>query len=224
MPRAVRSTTKGHRRGSSPDERAQWTATYAKTPYDQLPWFHPGPSIGVRRAVEEGFLPMTGTVLDIGCGAGSNLIYLADLGYRTHGIDLSPGAVAVAKERAREEGLTVDVREGDALDLPFPDGAMDVLLDNGCFHTLPIRRRKDYAAEVHRVLRPDGRFVLSWVAREHTDPMGPPHRPSLEEVTSLLESRFLFSRTGFRSSSPEEWPAMYFAFLIRRSDPYPPPR
>jgi SAM-dependent methyltransferase len=224
MARAKRAGGRGVRRGSSDEHRAQWRATYAETPYDELPWFDPGPSIGVRRAVEEGFLPMTGSVLDIGCGAGSNLLYLADLGYRVHGVDLSPGAVEAAQQRAKEAALRVDIREGDALDLPFPDGSMDVLVDNGCFHTLPIPRRPDYAAEVERVLRPEGRFVLSWVAREHTSPVGPPHRPSLGEVTTLLEPRFLFARTGFRSASEPVGPAVYFAFLIRRSEPYPPPR
>jgi SAM-dependent methyltransferase len=169
-------------------------------------------------------LPKGSEVLDIGCGAGSNLLYLAQHGYRPHGVDLSPGAVAAARARASEANLAVDVREGDALALPFVDESFGALIDNGCFHTIPLRRRKRYAEEVHRVLRPAGIFVLSWVAREHAGSHGPPHRPSLREVTTLLESRFLFVRTGF--VSPEETgdlPA-YFAFLSRRTDPYPPPR
>lgn len=210
--------------GSSKESRAQWQATYERTPYDQLPWFDPGPSLGVVRAVEEGFLPMTGAVLDVGCGAGSNVLYLAGLGYRAHGIDLSPGAVVAARARAEREGLKVDVQEGDALALRFADESIDALVDNGCFHTIPIGRRRRYASEVHRVLRPDGRFVLSWVAREHTSERGPPHRPSLREVTELLESRFLFVRTGFRPGGEDDGPSVYFAFLARRTEPYPPQR
>jgi len=216
--------SRGAGRGSSKTTREQWQATYERTPYDQLPWFDPGPSLGVAKAVEEGFLPMTGAVLDVGCGAGSNVLYLAGLGYRAHGVDLSPGAIAAARARAQREGLKVDLEEGDVLALPFPDESMDALVDNGCFHTIPIGRRKRYASEVHRVLRPDGRFVLSWVAREHTADRGPPHRPSLREVTDLLESRFLFTRTGFRPGSEDEGPSVYFAFLVRRTEPYPPPR
>jgi len=212
------------RRGSSAQTRAQWRATYDGTPYDELPWFDPGPSIGVRAAVEAGFLPSAGSVLDIGCGAGSNLLYLAQHGLEVHGIDLSPGAVAAARDRAARAGVPVDVREGDALDIDFPDESLDALVDNGCFHTLPLRRRHRYTAEVHRVLRPGGRFVLSWVAREHTGLRGPPHRPSLSEVTDLLEPRFLFVRTGFRPAAEGSGPAVYFAFLERRSQPYPPRR
>jgi len=219
LPRSYRA-----RRGSSARDREQWRATYERTPYDQLPWFEPGPSYSVRLAVESGVIPEGSKVLDIGCGAGSNLLYLARNGYRPTGVDLSPGAVTVARARAGEANLTVDVREGDALALPFADGSFAALIDNGCFHTIALRRRKRYAEEVHRVLRPAGVFVLSWVAREHAGSHGPPHRPSLQEVTTLLESRFLFVRTGFLSGQETGDLPAYFAFLTRRSTPYPPPR
>jgi len=212
------------RRGSSPRDRAQWRATYENTAYDQLPWFDPGPSTGVRLAVESGFLTKGAAVLDVGCGAGSNLLYLAQHGFPCHGVDLSPGAVRAARARVAEAGLRVEVQEGDVLSLPFPESQFDAVVDNGCFHTIPIRRRSTYAREIQRVLRSTGQFVLSWVAREHTGPMGPPHRPSLREVTTLLESRFLFVRTGFRPGQPEEGPATYFAFLARRNASYPPRR
>jgi len=212
------------RRGSSPEERAAWRATYEETSYDQLPWFEPGPSPPVRLAVEEGFLPSGGEVLDVGCGAGSNVLFLSASGYRAHGIDLSPGAVAAARARVSEAHLGAEIEEGDVLALSFPDGGLDGMVDNGCFHTLPIARREDYAKEAYRVLRPGGSLVLSWVAREHTAMMGPRHRPSLLEVTTALESRFLFVRTGFQPSREEGAPSTYFAFLTRRSTPYPPPR
>ena len=214
----------GGRRGSSPAHRAQWRSTYEETSYDQLPWFEPGPSPPIQLAVAEGFLPRGGDVVDVGCGAGSNVLFLAEKGYRAHGVDLSPGAVAAARARAVKAGLKIDVQEGDALALPFADGSLDGMVDHGCFHTLPIARRGDYAQEAYRILRPEGRFVLAWVAREHTSPMGPPHRPSLQEVTATFESRFLFSRTGFALGREEGEPAAYFAFLVRRSGPYPPPR
>lgn len=221
-----RKSTSGTRspRGSSARERAQWRMTYEKTSYDQLPWFEPGPSPCVKLAVDEGFLPKSGVVLDIGCGAGSNVLFLAENGYRAHGVDLSPGAVVAARSRAALAHLTADVQQGDALALRFPDESLDALVDNGCFHTLPFSRRGRYAKEVHRVLRPGGCFVLSWVAREHTGSTGPRHRPSLGEVTALLESRFLFVRTGFQLGREAGEPSTYFAFLSRRSAPHPPRR
>jgi SAM-dependent methyltransferase len=173
-------------------------------------------------AVAEGFLPPRGSVLDVGCGAGSNVIFLAQKGYRAHGIDISPGAVAAARSRAVQAGVAVDVQEGDALALAFGDGDLDGVTDHGCFHTLPTRRRPEYATEIHRILRREGSFVLTWVAREHTGERGPPHRPSIEEVASVFERLFLFVRTGFVPTSEETGPACYFAFLSRRTTPQPP--
>lgn len=212
------------RHGLPEQSKEQWRETYERTCYDELPWFDPGGSRSVQLAVRTGFLPRGTKVVDLGCGAGSNVLYLARRGYRTFGIDLSPGAVAAARARAERAHLTVTVAEGDALDLPFANGSFDGAVDHGCFHTLPIPRRPDYADEVHRILKPGGRFVLAWVGREHTTGFGPPHRPSLNEVTSVFESRFQFARTGFQPESDKTGPASYFAFLLRRERPQPPPR
>ncbi|NNN16810.1 MAG: class I SAM-dependent methyltransferase [Thermoplasmata archaeon] len=220
--RPVRRTSARSLVGLSAQARARWRTMYAQTPYQKLPWFDPGPSRSTRLAVSTGFLPMGGSILDIGCGAGSNVIFLAKHGFVAHGIDISPGAVAAARERASKARVRVDVREGDALALPFADGSLDGAIDHGCFHTLPIRRRAEYATEVRRVLRRDGRFVLTWVAREHTGARGPPHRPSVEEVARALEPKFLFTRTAFQAEREGGGPACYLAFLLRRSTPQPP--
>ena len=215
---------RSRRRGSSSNHRAAWEQIYDQTPYHELPWFDPDPSPQIVRAVGAGFLPPGDSVLDVGCGAGSNVLYLAREGYESHGIDLSPGAIRSAESRARAEGLTVDVRVGDALALDFPAGRFGGVTDNGCFHTLPIPRRADYALEISRVLRPGGAFVLSWVAREHVGDTGPRHRPSLEEVTRIFEKRFLFVRTNFDARGGDKGPAVYDAWMTRRTSPQPPPR
>jgi len=218
------SGARSGRRGSSARHRSAWAATYEGTPYEQLPWFDRDPSPQVVRAVEENFLPAGAPILDVGCGAGSNVLYLRRSGFEGFGVDISPGAIRAAKARAVEEGLTADFRVGDVLKLEFPRGRFGGVLDNGCFHTLPISRRPDYAAEISRVLRPGGSFVLSWVAREHTRESGPRHRPSLEEVTRALESRFLFTHAEFHPGGPPGAPAVYDAWLVRRTAPQPPAR
>ena len=212
------------RRGSSARNRALWRSTYEETAYHDLPWFDPDPSPQVVRAVTERFLPPKAAVLDVGCGAGSNVLYLARGGFESHGVDLSPGAVRSANDRARKESLTVDVRVGDVLGLDFPRARLAGVIDNGCFHTLPIGRRSDYAREIARVLRPGGAFVLSWVGRESTRERGPPHRPSLAEVTRTLEERFLFARTEFHPAREAGTLSVYDAWLTRRTAPQPPPR
>ncbi|HTP53995.1 MAG TPA: class I SAM-dependent methyltransferase [Thermoplasmata archaeon] len=210
-------------RGIPPSEAESWGRTYEKTPYRELPWFSARPYPWVKENVVAGAFRRGSRVLDLGCGAGTNSLFLARSGLRVTGIDLAPGAVDAARARAGKGKVRAEFRVGDVLRLPFTDRAFGGAIDVGCFHTLPVRLRQEYAREVARVLRPEAKLLLSWVAREHQSPMGPPHRPSLEEVTAALEREFLFLRTEFRIGWRDHLPA-YHSVLERRSAPQPPPR
>lgn len=209
---------------TSSEEASEWRATYEETPYQELPWFSHEPNFQVALAAREGFLPPSGRVLDIGCGAGSNLLFLARQGLTVHGLDLSPGALRAAGDRAEEAKVALSLLQGDAVALPFRDRAMDAALDNGCFHTLPFELREPYSREVARILRPEGKMILGWIGRETTGKEGPPHRPSLREVVEAFEERFIFARTGFRRDERDPNWTSYFAWMIARSEPQPPVR
>jgi len=99
--------------------------------------------------------------LDIGSGLGGSARHLAAAyGCIVSGIDLAPEYVEVAGDLARRVGLQgrVDFRQGSALALPFPDAGFDgaSLLHVG----MNIPDKTAVFAEVHRVLRPGGRFAL----------------------------------------------------------------
>lgn len=216
------------RAGISRRSREEWQETYERTPYHELPWFSPRPYPWVELAVKERWWRPGTRILDVGCGAGTNALFLARSGFKVSGLDVAAGAIESAKARASAAGLTVDFRVGDALDLPYGPRVFGGAIDIGCFHTLPVRFRRRYARELARVLRPRRSFALSWVAREHGSPLGPPHRPSLEEVASAFEDEFLFLRTEYRPSatgrrSPGA-PPVYCAHLARRSFRRPPRR
>lgn len=203
--------------------QAEWRKTYEQTSYRELPWFSPRPYPTVQEAVEGRWLKRGTRVLDIGCGAGTNALFLARHGYRVSGVDLAPAAIHAAQTRAGRAGLETDFRVADALRLPYGNATFGGANDVGCFHTLPIRLRSAYAAELARVLRPKGRYVLAWVARESVGSLGPPHRPSLEEVSAAFEEKFLFLRTKFFPGADGSLPA-YGAIMERRARPRPPPR
>jgi SAM-dependent methyltransferase len=195
-----------------------WRKTYEETGYRDLPWFSPTPYPWVRRAVESGWLRAGARVLDVGCGAGTNALFLARSGFRAFGIDLAPAAIAAAGARAERAGLSVSFRAGDALQTGFPNRFFGGLTDVGCFHTLPKRLRPAYAKELYRILAPSGRYCLAWVAAEYTGRWGPPTRPSVREVTVVFEDRFLFRRVEFLPGGPTSIPA-YGALLERRVRP-----
>ena len=198
-----------------PRLRGVWERTYRETPYRDLPWFSPRPYYWVVRAVTDRWLTTPGPVLDQGCGAGTNSIFLARAGFRVSGVDLAPHAIEAARRRAHRAKVEVDFRVGDALDLPYPDGTFAGAGDVGCFHTIPVPLRPDYARGLARVVRPTGRYVLSWIGPEHTGPFGPPLRPALGEVAASFERHFVFRTVEFHPRA-SGGPAHYTARLERR--------
>ncbi len=194
---------------------------YETQSYRKLPWFSTKPDAELVQSVRSKFFRPGSRLLDVGCGAGTNLIYLAKQGFDVFGVDVSSKAIEAANRRASREGLPVRAEIGDALRLPFPSKRFDGANDRGCFHTLPIHRRKDYAEELARVLRPGAAFQLTWVGREQTTAFGPPHRPSLEEVTAAFESRFIFEKVQFYPSRFNHEFAGYVGWLRRRTKPQP---
>lgn len=193
-----------------------------------MPWYSPRPSPWLVRAVRERWIPARASILDIGCGSGSNSLWLDRQGFRVVGVDISPTAVAAAIARAERAGASAEFRTATAADLPFRAKAFGAALDNGCFHCLPIRLRQRYAREVARVLRPDSPFLLTWIPREVRTSLGPPHRPALAEIVSVFEPWFLVAsverrgpdvRGGWRVCGTPY--ARCTALLIRRRSKQP---
>src|SRR5215471_13232579 len=64
-------------------------------------------------------------LLDIGCGAGQLIIPAARKGIQVTGLDLAANLVQQARTKAADEGLRIQIDEGDAEDLPYSDGSFD---------------------------------------------------------------------------------------------------
>jgi SAM-dependent methyltransferase len=120
-------------------------------------WWHlSAPSPELVEAHADGWLGTPGTVVDIGCGLGTEVAYLAANGWHAVGVDLSDVALA----RAKSTHGDVSFIQADATALPFPAGVFHLALDRGCFHYLNPSQWADYAAEAWRVLQPGGRLLL----------------------------------------------------------------
>jgi len=108
-------------------------------------------------------LPPKGTrLLDLGCGDGTNSLFLRSLGYDYVGVDISEAEIERGKSRARDADVALDLRVGSALDLAeFRDREFDIVLDSYCFHIFVIDRHRDqYFENVRRVLTDGGWHVL----------------------------------------------------------------
>lgn len=100
-------------------------------------------------------------LLDVATGSGNVAIAAAKRGARVTGIDLVPELIDAARARAEAEGVEVDLRVGDAEDLPFGDGSFDLVTST--FGTMFAPRHQQAADELVRVARPGATIaVTAW--------------------------------------------------------------
>ena len=113
-------------------------------------------------ALVERFLLPSCSVLDLGCGNGRVALALAAKGYAAEGLDISPTMVEEARSAAAALGVDVRFRVGDAVTLPYDQGAFDavVFACNGIGH-LTRDGKVACLLEIKRVLRPGGVALLS---------------------------------------------------------------
>lgn len=108
-------------------------------------------------------IPAGATVLDIGCGAGTDLLLAArQIGPtgRAIGVDMTEAMRQRACKGAAACGLdNVDVRNGDATRLPVEDRSVDVVISNGVLNLVPEKERA--VAEIARVLKTGGRVQIA---------------------------------------------------------------
>lgn len=105
-------------------------------------------------------------VLEIGCGAGLGLGYLAKVAKKVVGGDIEEKNVSVAREYYKNrQNITMDLM--DAHNILLPDGSFDLVL---LFETIYyLKDPKRCIAEVARLLRPDGTFVICTVNKDWGD-------------------------------------------------------
>jgi len=106
-------------------------------------------------------------ILDLGCGTGRNANYLAELGNKVIGIEISKIALEIAQARRRELGLSVDYRLGD-IGEPYniEDNSIDVVLDVNSSNSLNEEGREIYLKEVNRVLKTGGYFFVRALCKD----------------------------------------------------------
>jgi SAM-dependent methyltransferase len=106
--------------------------------------------------------PLAGLhALEIGCGTGPISCFLASRGLAVRGIDVSPTAVEMARQHAAERGLGVQFQVADICNLPAPGEQYDWIVDGHCLHYLVWEEDRQKAlAAVHRMLKPDGVFLV----------------------------------------------------------------
>jgi SAM-dependent methyltransferase len=106
------------------------------------------------------------SILELGCGPGANIWYLAREGFDAYGVDGSATAVSSCLERLEREHLTASVTVGDVSDLQFDDARFDAVIDIECLSCNDFASSASILDEVARVLKPHGKFYSKTFASD----------------------------------------------------------
>ena len=101
-----------------------------------------------------------GRAIDIGCGTGTNVITLANAGWKVIGVDFAPRAIKLARQKVANAGVQADLLVRDATYLRGINGPFDLAFDLGCFHSIPQDGKQRYLEQLDRVLTPRGFWLL----------------------------------------------------------------
>ncbi len=98
-------------------------------------------------------------MLEVGCGAGCDLLQFVRHGAIATGIDITPAHIGLARQRI---GNHAELCLADATSIPFDQGTFDYVYSHGVLHHIADARRA--VQEILRVLRPGGRFNIQLYA------------------------------------------------------------
>lgn len=151
-----------------------------------------------------------GRALDVGCGTGTNVMYLARNGWQATGVDFSAAAIAAARRRA--EGLPgACFIHGDATKLTELgiSPPIDLALDMGTFHSLPDKDKPRYVSELAALLTA-GTPLMMWQGIRLKSGEIPEAFDSTFAVESSKPKDFVINRAFLRKTIPGHW------YLLRR--------
>ena len=157
----------------------RFESAYLGTP----PWDIGRPQPAIMRLAQA--RQITGSVLDVGCGTGENILYLAELGFAAMGVDGAPTAISKARAKAKQRGVTAQFEVADALSLSMPNRQFDSVIDTGLFHVFSDEERDRFRDSLARVVRRGGTYFLMCFSDQQPGDWGP-RRVTQAEIRSVF--------------------------------------
>lgn len=191
-----------------PMDRSDWDQRYVD---DEIPWDSGVPDAHLPGVIEEHDI-RPGGVLVVGCGTGTNAIWLAEQGFDVTGVDISATAIDRAETKAAEAGVDCQFVVADFLADSIPNAPFEFVYDRGVFHVFDeADERSRFAARAADRLVADGMWH-SLIGSTDGPPRetGPPRR-SARDIVSAVEPHFEILElraTGFdqgRHSEKRAW-------------------
>ncbi len=151
---------------------------------DQAPWDTGRPQPAIIRLTEAG--QIRGSVLDVGCGTGENVLYVAAKGHESWGLDFVPVAIERAKAKAAQRGIDAHFLVGNALELSRLGRQFDTVIDCGLFHTFTDEERPVFVEGLGEVLRSGGLLYIICFSDEEPGTEGP-RRITQQEIRDAFQ-------------------------------------
>lgn len=180
-----------------------------------LPWDTGQPDEHLVELVRAGRIA-PGTALDVGCGTGTNALWLAQQGFDVLGVDVAPLAIDRARGKLPAPAPRCRFEVRDFLADP-PAGTFSFVFDRGCFHVFDdAADRARFAARVAQLLAPDG-IWLSLIGSTEGPPRdaGPPRR-SAREVVDAIEPVLAIGEIVAVAFRDTPSPAAAWRCIVRR--------
>jgi ubiquinone/menaquinone biosynthesis C-methylase UbiE len=182
----------------------------------QAPWDKGRPQPAVVKLTEAG--KIRGSVLDVGCGRGENVLYLAARGHKCWGLDFVPVAIEQARAKAMYRAIDANFLVGNALELQKLGRQFDTVLDCGLFHTFTDEERPLFVKGLGQVLGSGGTLYLLCFSDEEPGTEGP-RRITQQEIRDAFgdewhvkqieptqfESANVPGRPPFTAGGPKAW-------------------
>jgi SAM-dependent methyltransferase len=148
------------------------------------PWSIGEPQPEIAALIEQG--KFQGDVLDVGCGEAAVDLYLAERGYTTVGLDLSPTAIELAKAEAAKRGLAnASFAVADISAFTGYDGRFNTIVDSTLFHSIPVEAREGYQQSIVRAAAPGASYFVLVFDRAGL-PNGPANPVTEDELRAVV--------------------------------------
>lgn len=200
-------------------ESRDWNERYATK---NTPWDSGVPSLELQRVLRERDIKPCRT-LDIGCGTGTNAVFLAQRGFDVLGVDVSPLAIEQARAKARAAAVNARFEVADLLGMPALGPPFDFVFDRGVYHCVRTVNLEAFLRTMSRATRAGTLYsLLAGNANEQSTGEGPPRVKAEEicaelcglfELVELREARFHGVVIEGKTVEPLAWAA-----LLRRRE------
>jgi len=138
--------------------QAQWDKKWSSS--SRARWADRPAPTEVIEAVDSGWLPKTGRMLELGCGTAEIAAWFAERGYKATGVDIAQAAVDRAAARHDHLSTPIEFFAVDLCTQTLPDRTFDILIDRGCLHQIPQNLVADYVRNISAVAAPGAKMLL----------------------------------------------------------------